>query len=575
MANISKYRWGLVLAALTLLFSACTRAVDDEPSATTADLVFRGGNIYTVDAGRSWARAVAIRNGEITYVGTNDGAAEHVGPDTKIVDLKDRMMLPAFQDSHIHAVEGGMERLAVTLHELNTVEEYVAAIKAYADAHPDEPWITGAGWSSAAFGPGVMVSSRIIDDVVSDRPVYIESADGHTAWVNSKALEISGITKDTLDPAAGRIDRDPETGEAFGSLQEHAARLVKDNIPAADLETRVAGLQYVVNMLNGYGITSIQAAKAFPPYLEAYRALDERGELTLRVVASLYWDRERGEEQIEDLKKLRAEFTKGRVRATSVKLWQDGVMENFTAALLEPYLQQGGNRGFPMIEPDALKSASVKLDALGFQLHYHAIGDAAVRQCLDAAEEARIQNGNLGHRHHISHLELIHPDDIRRFGELGVIANFQPLWAYADPYITDMTIPFLGEQRSRWLYPIRSVQNAGGMIAFGSDWGVSSANPMEQIETAVTRMGSLGETTEPFVTEERIDLPSAISAFTINAAYVNHIEDITGSIEVGKLADLVVLDRNLFELDQADISDTQVLLTLMEGKPIYGDLSQL
>jgi predicted amidohydrolase YtcJ len=551
------------VATGAVLLAACT------PSRQHADLVFQGGSIYTVDAARSWAEAVAISNGEISFVGTDDAAAEFIGPDTKVVNLRGRMMLPAFQDSHIHAVEGGVERLAVSLHDLNTVEEYVAAIKAYADAHPDEPWITGAGWSSTAFGPGVPASRRIIDDVVSDRPVYIETADGHTAWVNSKALEISGITKDTPDPAAGRIDRDPVSGEPYGSLQEHATHLVMDMIPPKDLETRVAGLINAMNMLNAYGITSIQAAKAWPKYLEAYRALDERGELNLRVVAALNWDRERGEEQIEDLKKLRAEFSRGRVRATSVKLWQDGVMENFTAALLEPYLQKGGNRGFPMIEPDALKSASVKLDALGFQLHYHAIGDAAVRQCLDAVEAARNQNGDLGHRHHISHLELIHPDDIPRFRELGVIANFQPLWASADAFITDMTIPFLGEQRSRWLYPIRSVQDAGGMIAFGSDWGVSSANPMEQIETAVTRMGSLGETTEPFLPEQRIDLPSAIAAFTINAAYLNNIDHITGSIEVGKLADLIVLDRNLFDIAASEISKAKVLQTLMDGKTIY------
>jgi hypothetical protein len=351
--------------------------------------------------------------------------------------------------------------------------------------------------------------------------------------------------------------------------------LVDAVIPPADLETRTAGLKYAIGMLNAYGITSIQAAMVERPDLEAYRAVDERNELTLRVVASILWDRERGEEQIADIENLRDEFTRGRVRATTVTIWQDGVMENFTAALLEPYLQTDGNRGFSMIDPAQLASATAKLDADGFQIHFHAIGDAAVRQCLDAVEAARRQNGDLGHRHHISHLQLIDPADIPRFRELGVIANFQPLWAYADAYITDLTIPFLGEQRSRWLYPIRSVQNAGGMIAFGSDWSVSSANPMEEIETAVTRMGSLGETTEPFIPEERIDLPSAIAAFTINAAYVNQIDSVTGSIEVGKLADLIVLDRNLFELDPSDLSDAKVLLTLMEGKAVYGNLSAL
>lgn len=564
---------GLILSAL--LAGACTLRADIHATAGPADLVFQHGSIYTVDAARSWAEAVAIRGGKIVYVGSDQGSARQIGPDTIVVDLKSRMMLPAFQDSHIHAVDSGMDAIALDLVGLKTVQEYVDAVKAYADAHPDKGWIVGSGWLMSAFGPGARTSRKLLDAVVPDRPVAVTSADGHTRWLNSKALELAGITDDTPDPALGRIDRDPETGEAIGSLQEGAMELVTAVIPPADLETRTAGLQYAVKMLNAYGITSIQAAMAFRPYLEAYRALDERHELTLRVVAALYWDRNRGEEQIADLEKLRDEFTHGRVRATTVKMWQDGVMENFTAAMLEPYLLKGENRGITMIEPEALKSATAKLDAAGFQVHFHAIGDAAVRQSLDAVEEARRQNGDLGHRHHIAHLELIDPADIPRFRALGVIANFQPLWAYADPYITELTVPFLGAQRSRWLYPIRSVLNAGGMIAFGSDWSVSSANPLEEIETAITRMGSRGETDVPFIPEERLDLPSAIAAFTINAAYVNHIEDITGSIETGKLADLIVLDRNLFQLEQNEISDARVLLTLLEGKPVYGDLSGL
>lgn len=565
----------LYIVIIALIVSACTPSDRHRTENQAVDIVFRGGNIYTVDARRSWAQAVAISHGEITYVGTDQGVEAHIGPDTRIIDLNGRMMLPAFQDIHIHAVESGMDALAVDLVGLETIEEYVAAIKTYAEENPDEPWILGSGWSMAAFGPGALTSRKLIDEVVSDRPVVVASADGHTQWVNSKALELAGITRDTRDPDTGRIDRDPETGEAIGSLQEGAMDLMSAVIPPASLEIRTAGLQYAVRMLNAYGITSIQAAMVKPAHLEAYRALDGRKELSLRVVASIYWNRNRGEEQIEDIQKLRNEFTSGRVQATTVKMWQDGVMENYTAALLEPYLHKGDTRGISMVEPEALKSAVAKLDALGFQVHFHAIGDAAVRQCLDAVEEARKQNGELGHRHHISHLQLIHPDDIPRFRELDVIANFQPLWAIADTYQVDLTMPYLGPERSRWQYPIRSMQNSGAMVAFGSDWAVSTANPFEQMETAVTRMGSLGETDEPFYPEERIDLPSAIAAFTINAAYVNHIDDITGSIEAGKLADLIVLDRNLFELKQADISDTQVLLTLMEGEPVHGDFSAL
>lgn len=574
MQGLAIRRMGFMFLVLALL-PACGPVDKEGPAVETADLVFQGGNIYTVDATRSWAQSVAIKSGKIAFVGSDDESAEYVGPNTKVVDLKGRMMLPAFQDIHIHAISGGIEATRVNLNPLSTLDEYIVAIKDYADANPDEAWILGGGWSMAVFGPGALASRKLIDGFMSDRPVYLTSADGHTGWANTRALELAGITEDTPDPASGRIDRDPETGEAIGSLQEGAMALVTQHIPPDSLEIRTAGLQYAIKMLNSYGITSIQAAAAELPQLETYRALDERGELSLRVVASLWWDRDRGEEQIEEMKQLRTEFTKGRLRATTVKIMQDGVMENFTAALLEPYLHQAGTRGIPMVEPEALKSAVTILDAEDFQVHFHAIGDAAIRQSLDAIEEAGKKNGDLGHRHHISHLQLIDPDDISRFRELGVVANFQPLWAYADEYITDLTLPYLGEARGRWLYPIRSVQNTGGMIAFGSDWSVSTANPFEQIETAVTRMGSLGDTDVPFIPEESINLPSAIAAFTINAAFVNTIDDITGSVETGKLADLIVLDRNLFELDQADISDTQVLLTLMEGEPIYGDLSRL
>jgi hypothetical protein len=295
----------------------------------------------------------------------------------------------------------------------------------------------------------------------------------------------------------------------------------------------------------------------------------------LRVVGSQWWSRAGGTEQIEGFKALRDQYSKGRVRATTVKIMQDGVMENYTAAMLEPYLGQGGKRGIPMVEPQALKAAVAALDAEDFQVHFHAIGDAAIRQSLDAVEQALAQNGNRGNRHHISHLELIDPDDIPRFRELGVVANFQPLWAFADEYITELTVPFIGPDRSQWLYPIASVHRSGGMIAFGSDWSVSTANPFDQMETAITRMGSGGETAEPFLPEQRIDLPLAIAAFTIHAAFVNKHEHETGSVEAGKYADLIVLDRNLFAIEPTEISDTQVLLTMVEGQIVHGDLASL
>ncbi len=561
------------MTALLLAAGAMAACVQD--GGGPADLALRNGAIYTVDGARSWAQAVAIRDGRIVFVGTDRDLERYIGRATQVVDLKGRMVMPAFQDVHIHPLMSALDVLACDLTGLATVEEYVAAIKRYADAHPERPWITGGGWLMSAFGPGGIARKELIDAVVPDRPVYLSSTDGHTVWVNSKALELAGITNVTPDPPDGRIDRDPKTGAALGSLQEGADALVEAVMPPVTDAERLDALRYAVKMLNGYGITAIQDAHVDEDYLRTYRALEQSGELNLRVVAAIWWERDRGLEQIDEIKRLRREFTRGRIDAGTVKIMQDGVMENYTAAMLEPYLIPGTVRGIPMVDPERLKEIVTRLDADGFQVHFHAIGDAAIRQSLDAVEAARKANGDLGHRHHISHLQLIHPDDVPRFRRLGVVANFQPLWAYNDAYITELTVPFIGPQRAQWLYPIGSVQRSGAVVAFGSDWSVSSANPFEEIETAVTRQGAIDEPGEPLLPSEAIGLPEAIAAFTINAAYTNRLDRDTGSVEVGKLADLAVLDRNLFEIPAADISDTRVLVTLFEGKPVYGDLGAL
>ncbi len=555
--------------------AACSKT-DAPAAAPGADTVFTNGRVYTVDAGRSWAEAVAISDGRIIYVGSNTGVDAHIGSNTTVVDLKGRMMMPGFQDSHIHPIGAGIEASACDLNGLNDLAAYRSVIGEYAAANPDVEWITGGGWAMSVFGPGGAPSRTIIDELVPDRPVFLTSQDGHTAWANTRALEIAGINKDTPDPVDGRIDRDPVSGEAIGSLQEGAMNLVSKYVPADTPETRQQGLKYAQDLLHSYGITSIQDAIVDRDALETYAALEKSGQLKLRVVASIWWDREQGEEQIENILLLREEFNKGGLlRPTTVKIMEDGVMENYTAAMLEPYLIPGGSRGIPMVEPEVLKQVVPMLDKAGFQVHFHSIGDAAIRYALDAIEEALIQNGQLGNRHHISHIQMWDPADIPRFAELDVVANFQPLWAYADEYVTELTIPFIGEERARWMYPIKTVQDTGAIIAFGSDWSVSTANPFPQMETAITRKSADDDSYPVFIPEERIDLESAIVGFTINAAFVNKHEDETGSIEVGKLADLIVIDKNLFELEPEDISETKVLLTLFAGEPVYGDMSAL
>jgi hypothetical protein len=565
---------GILMAAAAL--AGCAREGSDKaasPKSAVADLALRNGAIYTVDGSRSWAETIAIDDGRIVYVGNDAGAKDYIGPQTQVVDLKGRMVVPGMQDVHIHPISGGIEANGCDLNAATTVDEYLAIIKKYADEHPNDPWIKGGGWSMAAFGPGALARKELIDAIVPDRPVILSSRDGHTTWVNSRALEVAGITRDTPDPADGRIDRDPKTGEPSGSLQEGASGLVASKSPPNTDQVRDDGLRYAIRMLNGYGITGIQDASVDEADLKTYHRLDEAGELSLHVVGSIWWEREPGLAQIEGIKKLRSDYTRGRVDASTVKIMQDGVLENYTGVVLEPYRLKGQQdvRGIPMIEPELLKQAVTKLDAEGFQVHFHAIGDGAVRQSLDAIEAARTANGELGHRHHISHIQLIHPDDQPRFRQLNVIANFQPLWAYADDYVTELTLPFISKAAAAYMYPIASMERSGAVVAFGSDWSVSTANPFEEMETAITRMSSVGETEEPFMPEERIGLPEALAAFTINAAYTNHDEKNTGSIEVGKRANLAVLDRNLFEIPATEISDTKVLLTLFEGKPVHGD----
>ncbi|MDH3275566.1 MAG: amidohydrolase [Gammaproteobacteria bacterium] len=538
-----------------------------------ADSVYHSGRIYTVNPGQPWAQAVAIHDGKIVFVGSDDAVRAYIGMKTTVHDLRRRLMLPAFQDSHIHPITSGMDAAACDLFGLNDIALYRTRIADYAAANPDVPWILGGGWSMAVFGPGASPSRKILDELVADRPVYLTAQDGHTGWANSVALEIAGITKNTPNPPDGIIDRDPESGEPIGSLQEGAMELVKRHIPETTLEDRLQGLRYARDMLHGYGITSIQDASVLEGDLEAYAKLDSAGELSLRVVAALWWERNETEEQIPQLLELREKFNNGHIRPTTVKIMQDGVMENYTAVMLEPYLTEYDTRGIPMIEPEFLKEAVSLLDAAGFQVHFHAIGDGAIRQSLDAIEEALKRNGKLDHRHHISHLQVIDPADIPRFAKLNVVANFQPVWAYADEYIVDLTLPFISEERAKWMYPIKSVIDAGGKVAFGSDWAVSTANPFPQIETAITRVDADTHNTEVLNPEQRITLQQAIEAFTINAAFVNQQDDSTGTIEKGKLADLIVIDRNLFEIKPGEISDAKVVLTLFEGKPVYGALS--
>jgi predicted amidohydrolase YtcJ len=540
-----------------------------------ADLVLRSGRVATMDIARSWATAVAVRDGRIVAVGTDRAVGDHIGPRTRVIELRGRSLLPGFQDAHVHPIHGGLSMLRCDLHEDLQSGPGYDKIEAYARTHPQEPWIRGGGWYMAAFEGGTP-RREDLDRIVPDRPVFLTNRDGHGAWVNSKALELAGITAATADPSDGRIERDPD-GTPSGTLHEGAmdlvTRLLPDDTPGELEEALRLGQRH----LHGFGITAWQDAIVEPHTEErAYVALARSGELTARVVGALWWDHHRGADQIDEFVERRRVTAIGRYAPTSVKLMMDGVLENFTGAMLEPYLDRHGtptdNRGLLQIDPDGLSSWVPTLDSLGFQPHFHAIGDRAVRASLDAVEAARRANGPSDTRPHIAHIQVIHPDDIPRFRELGVVANAQPLWAGHEDQMDKLTIPFLGD-RWTWQYPFRSLRAAGAVIAMGSDWSVSSPNPLWEMHLAVERKNPVEyiANADVFLPEERLDLIDALAGFTCNAAYVNHLDDVTGSIEVGKFADLAILDRDLFDRGAGRIGDARAIGTFVEGAAVFED----
>src|SRR5215210_1197019 len=422
------------------------------PADDAADLVLTGGTVHAV-AGPP-ARALAVRGERVVAVGTADDVRDLVGPATRVVELDGRCVVPGFVDAHVHPVQAGLALAACSLDGAGSAAQAVARVAGYAAAHPEAPWISGGGWSMEWFPSGTP-SRRLLDAVVPDRPVLLANRDFHGAWANTAALRLAGVDAATPDPADGRIERAAD-GSPQGTLHEGAVDLVARLQPQPTDGDLLAALLRGQAHLHALGVTGWQDAivgsyGSLPDVLPTYLRAAREGLLTARVVGALWWDRNRGLEQLPDLVARRevagGAAGTGRFRATTVKIMQDGVAENFTAGMLAPYLDacgyRTGNRGLSYLHPDLLRTAVRLLDAEGFQVHLHAIGDRAVREALDALEAARNANGARDARHHIAHLQVVHPDDVARFAALDVTANLQALWAVHEPQMDELTIPFL------------------------------------------------------------------------------------------------------------------------------------
>jgi predicted amidohydrolase YtcJ len=551
------------------LAAMLSSALSTGQSKQIAETVLLHAKIYTVNPKQPWAEALAIRDGKIIAVGTDKEVQGYVGSSTTTLDARGHLVLPGFADCHIHFMEGALGLEQVDLNGADSVPEIQKRVKQYSEAHPDRPWILGMGWQYPVFAPSGLPTKKVLDDVIADKPVLLTAYDGHTNWANSKALELAGITRDTPDPPNGKIVRD-SNGEATGALLEHAGELVRKVAPAPTREDRLDALRKGIHEANRVGLTRVHSAGGDFAYFDLYDELRKRGDLTLRFYIAYFLDPpELKPEQINLIEAARQKYNNDWLSGGVVKTMLDGVVESHTAAMLEPYSDDPSLTGKLFWDPDKYNAAITELDKRGFQVFTHAIGTKAVRTALDAYQQANEANHHRDARDRIEHIETITAPDIPRFGKLGVIASMQPL--HADP--NDDTLKIwarnAGPDRASRAWPWQSIERGHGILAFGSDWPVVTLNPWPGVHNAVTRQTDKGDPPGGWIPNERISLEDTIKAYTLNAAFAGHREKSEGSLEPGKLADMIVLQQDLFKIPASEISKTEVILTMVGGKVAY------
>lgn len=555
----------LVVALFLTLQTGCAKK--PEP----ADLIITGARIYTVNPAQPWAEAVAIKGEQIVFVGSSKQVKKYAGPATKIIQAGGRLLLPGFQDSHVHFVSGSLNLNRVDLAGTRNVEEIQARIRQFAAEHPDLPWIQGRGWMYSAF-PGDMPHKKYLDEVVPDRPAIMRCADGHTSWVNSRALALAGITRGTPDPPDGKIVRD-EKGEPTGALLEGASGLVSRLIPEPSPEERLAALRTGLQEAARWGVTCVHGLGGEFEDLELFARLRQEGALTLRLVVTMWVD-EPGpkESDFQAYEQARSKFNDNWLAVRGVKLMLDGVIDSGTGAMLDPYEEMKGNKGKLFWEPADYINAVMEFSRRGIQVSTHSIGDLAIRLTLDAYEKALKESGHPELRHKIEHVECVAAEDFARFNNPGIIASFQPLHADPDPVWMSAWIKNVGPERVQRAFPWKSVLKAGGHLAFGSDWPVVTINPWPGLQMAVTREDWEGQPPGGWIPGEKLSLEEAIQAYTLGGAYALNEENLRGSIEPGKLADLILLSQNIFEIPANQIRHTHSALTVVGGRVVYESL---
>ncbi len=563
------------LALLALL--ALATLAQAQSQSPVADTVILNARIYTVNPRQPWAEALAIGGDKILAVGDSKQIAAYRGLATRVIDAKGKLLLPGFTDSHIHFIEGSLNLLQARLNDATTIAEVQKIVKEFAQQHPTAPWVLGRGWVYPIFGAAAVPDKKYLDEIIPDRPVYLQAYDGHSWWANSKALELAGVTRDTPDPRNGIYVRNPATGEPTGAIKEDGADAIFRRVmPVPDSEERLQALRRGLQEANRAGLVRVHSAGGVDlrdsdlQNVDLYDELRKNGELTLRFYMAYHLDPPAlTQEALTQIEDARSKYHDEWISAGAVKFFLDGVVESHTAAMLTPYSDDPTQIGKLFWEPAKYTEAVTELDRRGLQIFTHAIGDKAVRLALDAYQHAAETNHTSDARPRIEHIETISAPDIPRFGKLGVIASFQPLHAYPDSDTLDIWARNVGKERVQRAWVWHSVESTGGVLAFGSDWPVVTLNPWEGIQNALTRQTREGTPAGGFVPGERISLEDAIRAYTLGAAFAGHREKTEGSLEPGKLADLIVLSQDLFKIKPNQIADTKVLLTMVGGKAVY------